>query len=77
MGRRKQRRTFPDLATFFSEGIETQAEFAARICKSQSYISNVVNHRIEPSLADALIIAKEAGVPLESLVQRETTLSGT
>ena len=77
MGRRKQRRTYPDLATFFREGELTQAAFAARICKSQSYISKVVNGNVEPSLADALVISQEAGVPLESLLKREADLSRT
>lgn len=75
--RRRQRRTYPDLATYFDQSGETQAEFAARISKSQSYISRVRNGGIEPSLADALVIAREAGIPLESLIKRESTVSGT
>jgi transcriptional regulator with XRE-family HTH domain len=74
---RRQRRTYPDLVTYFNESGDTQAAFAARINKSQSYISKVRNGWVEPSLADALIIAKEAGVPLESLIKRQPAVSDT
>jgi transcriptional regulator with XRE-family HTH domain len=63
--------------TYFDQSGDTQAEFAERISRSQSYISRVVNGGLEPSLADALIIAREAGVPLESLIKRPQAVSGT
>lgn len=75
--KRRSRRTYPDLATYFDQAGDTQATFAARISKSQSYVSRVVNGVVEPNLTDALIIAKEAGVPLESLIKRQSELSGT
>jgi transcriptional regulator with XRE-family HTH domain len=75
--RRRVQRTYPDLATYFRQSGETQAEFAARLSKSQSYISRVRNGQIEPSLADALVIAREAGVPLESLIKPTQQVSGT
>lgn len=75
--KRRSRRTFPDLATYFEESDDTQAAFAARISKSQPYISKVKTGAMEPSLSDALIIAKEAGIPLESLTKRQQELSGT
>jgi transcriptional regulator with XRE-family HTH domain len=74
MGRRK-RRTYPDLAAFFEESDTTQAEFAARINKSQSYVSKVRHGVIEPNLGDALVIAREAGVPLESLIRPAAAVS--
>lgn len=75
--KRRHRRTYPDLAAYFEDSAETQTEFAARINKSQSYVSKVLHRTIEPNLPDALIIAKEAGVPLESLIRRQSELSGT
>lgn len=77
MGKRRPRRTYPDLATYFSESGDTQQAFAARLRKSQSYISKVINGVQEPSLTDSLIIAKEAGIPLESLTKRSLELSRT
>lgn len=72
---RRKRRTYPDIGTFFDESGISQADFAARISKSQSYISKVRHGRLEPSIADALVIAREAGVPLESLIKRPAELS--
>lgn len=73
---RRKRRTYPDLSAFFDDaGAPSQAVFAARIGKSQSYISKVRNGAIEPNLTDALVIAKEAGIPLESLIKRPVELS--
>lgn len=76
MGRRR-RRTYPDLIAYFQESGETQAEFAARINKSQSWVSRVRNGETEPNLTDALMLCREAGVPLESLIKRQSALSGT
>jgi transcriptional regulator with XRE-family HTH domain len=74
---RRIRRTFPNLETFFEETGTLQSAFASRIRKSQSYISKVRNGIIEPNLTDALIISKEAGIPLESLIKRSQELSRT
>lgn len=68
---RRPTRIYPDLETFFEESGVTQKQFARRINKTQSYVSKVTNRRIEPSIADALLIAKEASVPLESLIKTE------
>lgn len=75
MARRKHR-TYPDLDTFLDAPGNSAAAFAERISKSQSYVSKVRHGIIEPNLTDALIIAKEAGVPLESLIKRSVELSG-
>lgn len=74
MGRRP-RRTYPDLETFFRDSGVTQKQFARRLNKSQSYVSKVTNHRIEPSIADALLIAREARIPLESLIKVDDAIS--
>jgi transcriptional regulator with XRE-family HTH domain len=71
----RKRRTYPDLETFFEESGTLQSDFAVRINKSQSYISKVKNGEIEPSLADALVISKEAGIPLESLIKGDQPVS--
>lgn len=76
MGRRK-RRTYPDLVAYFRESGETQAEFAARVNRSQSWVSRVRSGETEPNLTDALMICREAGVPLESLIKRQPELSRT
>jgi transcriptional regulator with XRE-family HTH domain len=73
---RRHRRTYPSLVAYFEAGHETQAEFAARLNRSQSWISRVRSGETEPNLTDALKIAKEAGVPLESLIKRTPALSG-
>jgi transcriptional regulator with XRE-family HTH domain len=74
---RRTRRTYPDLDAFFDETGTLQAEFAARINKSQSYVSRLRNREIEPSLTDALVIMREAGVPLESLIRRAEAVART
>ena len=73
--RRRIRRTYPDLAAFFRESGVSQAEFAERIKHSQSYVSKVRHRIIEPNLTDALLICREAGVPLESLIKQAETVS--
>lgn len=77
MGRRTGRPRYPDLGTFFEKSGTSQADFAARIQKSQSYISKVRHRSIEPNLTDALVIAKEAGIPLASLIKGAAELSGS
>lgn len=68
---RRARRTYPDLDAFFRDTGTLQTDFANRINKSQSYVSRLRNREIEPNLTDALVIAREAGVPLESLIRRQ------
>jgi len=65
--RRLPRRIYPNLRAYFGSEEETQAEFAARINKTQSYVSKLVKGQFEPRLRDALVIAEAANVPLESL----------
>jgi transcriptional regulator with XRE-family HTH domain len=47
---------------------QTQADFAARLGLSQSYVSRIVNGECVPGLRLALRIAAEAKVPVESLL---------
>ena len=68
---RRRKRTYPDLVAYFEESGETQAEFAARVNRSQSWVSRVRNGETEPNLTDALVVCRAAGVPLESLVKRQ------
>lgn len=64
---RRARRTYPDLETYFRESGDTQQALARRLHRSQSWVSKVVNGRLEPSILEALRISRETGVPLESL----------
>jgi len=77
MARRKHLRTYPDLPTYFKESGDTQVAFAERINRSQPWLSKVISKDIEPGIADALVIAQEAGVPLESLIVRPAAISRT
>jgi transcriptional regulator with XRE-family HTH domain len=74
---RRFKRTYPNLVAYFEQSGETQAAFAARVHKSQSWVSRVRSGEVEPNLTDALMICREAGVPLESLIRRQQALSGT
>lgn len=65
---RRSKRTYPDLRTYFEKSGDNQAAFGARLNRSQSWVSRVVNGELEPSLADALAASEAAGVPLESLI---------
>ena len=65
--RPRRLRSYPDLETYFRESGDTQAAFAARLRRTQSWISRVKNGQIEPTIAEALEISRLTGVPLESL----------
>ncbi len=64
-----KRRTYPDLATFFSETGKTQAEAADALGLSQGYMSKIRNGLAEPPLRLAIRISRYARVPVESLVR--------
>jgi transcriptional regulator with XRE-family HTH domain len=71
---RKQRRTYPNLASFMDgEGL-TQVELAARLRRSQPFISKLRRGLVEPSLREALRISRETGVPVESFVSSVSNL---
>lgn len=66
----RQRRIYPDLRTYFEESGDTQVAFAARMKRSQAWVSRVTNGQTEPSIREALAISRLTGVPLESLSAR-------
>lgn len=65
---RTLRRTYPDLTSYLEATGQTQAELAAKLGKSQAFISKLRRGLIQPSLDEALRIASEIGIPVESLV---------
>lgn len=73
----KPQRIFPNLKTYFEESDDTQMAFAARLNRSQSWVSRVVNGETEPSIEEALLISRMANVPLESLSVRPAAVSAT
>lgn len=75
--RKSKRRTYPDLKTYFAESGDSQVAFAARINRSQPWLSRVVNRHLEPSLEEALEISRLAGVPIESLIARRADVSAS
>jgi len=66
----QSRRIYPDLKTYFAESGDSQREFARRYRRSDGWVSQVVNGKIEPAIRVALRISRETGVPLESLASR-------
>lgn len=69
------RRTYPNLRSYLKGTGQTQADLAARLGKSQPFISKLLNGLIQPSLHEALRISERCGVPVESLVTRESALT--
>jgi transcriptional regulator with XRE-family HTH domain len=63
-----KRRIFKDLAAYFEQSGDTQAEFAKRLSISQGAISLIRNGKRTPSLRLAQRIAREARIPVESLI---------
>lgn len=74
---RRPKRIYRDLRAYFEHSGDTQAAFAARVSRSQSWVSRVVNGELEPSLADALAIVSAANVPLESLIAAPVAHAGS
>jgi transcriptional regulator with XRE-family HTH domain len=68
------RRTYPNLTRYLEDTRQTQAQLAARLGRSQAFISKLVRGLIQPSLDEALRISTEIGVPVESLVSRERNI---
>ena len=72
MGRHKQRRAYPNLRAFFdAPEAPAQGVFAARVPISQSFLSEIVSGKSQPSLHAAIRIAALAHVPIESLAVDE------
>lgn len=55
------------LAAYLAATDTTQAELAARVGVEQGTISRILNGHRTPSLKLALLLAREASVPVESL----------
>jgi transcriptional regulator with XRE-family HTH domain len=64
-------RIYPNLETFFEETATKQEDFADVIGISASYMSRIKNNLAQPPLDLALRIAREANVPLESLISEQ------
>lgn len=47
----------------------TQAQFARRVGTTQAHVSRVLSGGRVPSLEMAIRIAREAGIPVESLIE--------
>ena len=71
---RKHRRTYPNLSRYLEATGQTQQDLAATLGVSQGYISKLVRGLQEPSLKEALRIADLIGVPVESLLARESDI---
>ena len=63
-----KRRAYADLAHYFRESGDTQEAFATRLGMYQSQISRIKNKLWQPPLLEALRIAQEANIPIESMV---------
>lgn len=71
-----RRRTYPNLTSYLEANGLTQVELAAQLQRSQAFVSKLVNGLQQPSLDEALRIARICRVPVESLVTRERELTG-
>lgn len=69
------KRTYPSLSAFLDDTGLTQADLARKLQRSQPYISKLINGLQQPSLDEALRIARVCRVPVESLVTRENALT--
>lgn len=69
------RRTYPDLISYLADTGQTQAELATRLQRSQAFVSKLVNGLTQPSLAEALRIARICRIPVESLVSRDALIT--
>ena len=69
------RRTYPNLTSYLEDTGLTQAELAVKLDRSQAFISKLVNGIQQPSLDEALRIARICRVPVESLVTRDSALT--
>ena len=63
-----KRKIFKDLDTFFLETGTTQADFAGRLGVTQTCISLIRNKKRTPRTRLARAIAREARIPVETLL---------
>ena len=64
------RRTYPTIPAYLAATGLTQMELAAKLGRSQPFVSRLVRGLQQPSLHEALRIASVLGVPVEALVSR-------
>jgi transcriptional regulator with XRE-family HTH domain len=62
------RRTYPNITAYLEATGQTQQELAAKLGKSQAFVSKLRRGLVQPSLDEALRISGELGIPVESLV---------
>ena len=67
-------RTYPNLTAYLEGTNTTQVELAAKLNRSQAFISKLVNGITQPSLNEALRISRICRVPVESLVTRDVVM---
>jgi plasmid maintenance system antidote protein VapI len=68
------KRIYPDLPTYLAETGTTQTELGRLLGRNQTFISRLVNGLCQPTLHEALRIARIVGVPVESLVSRKRNM---
>lgn len=68
-------RTYPNLMAYLEATGETQVELAQKLDRSQAFVSKLLNGLTQPSLNEALRIARICRIPVESLVTRETAIT--
>ena len=66
---RRQRKTYPNLATYIEKTGDTQTRIAILVGTSQATISRVVNGTYVPRPQLALRLSRYARVPLDSFVR--------
>jgi transcriptional regulator with XRE-family HTH domain len=64
------KRTYPNLAAYLEGTGLTQVELAEKLGLSQAFMSRIIRGIQQPSLDEALRIARKVRVPVESLVSR-------
>lgn len=62
------RRAYPNLRMFLAKSGTTSKILAQRLGVNPSHVSHILNGRRVPSLTLAAKIAKEANIPIESLL---------
>jgi transcriptional regulator with XRE-family HTH domain len=68
-------RTYPNITAYMKATGQSQVELAARLGRSQAFVSKLVNGLTQPSLTEALRIASICRIPVETLVTRESAIT--
>lgn len=70
-------RTYPNLAAYLEGTGRTQQQLATQLGRSQAYVSKLIRGLQQPSLNEALRIARVCRVPVESLVRADAALTSS